>query len=210
MRSLKLPREFYNRDAHDVAKELLGKVLVCNTPEGVVKGRIVEVEVYKGTEESMDHACHAFPMKRTNRTEVMFGEGGHAYIYLIYGMYSCLNIVCNAENIPECVLIRALEPVEGIDIMKKRRRQEKVYALCSGPGKLCQAMALTREQNGMDLCGDELYVEEMCENSGGDLKIASSKRINIDYAKEAMDFLWRYTIEGNPYLSIKESSRRSN
>ena len=71
-------------------------------------------------------------------------------------------------------------------------------------------MALTREQNGMDLCGDELYVEEMCENSGGDLKIASSKRINIDYAKEAMDFLWRYTIEGNPYLSIKESSRRSN
>lgn len=199
---MKLERDFYNRDAHIVAKELLGKILVRKTKEGEVKGRIVEVEVYKGTEDSMDYACHGFPMKRTGRTEVMFGEAGHAYIYLIYGMYSCLNIICNEEHVPECVLIRALEPVKGLEIMEKRRKQEKPYALCSGPGKLCQAFALTREENGLDICGDELYVE--CEEVSTDFEIVASKRINIDYAKEAKNFLWRYTIAEHPYLSVKE------
>ena len=198
---MRLNREFYNRDAHIVAKELLGKVLVRKTEEGIVKGRIVEVEVYKGTEEAMDYACHGFPMKRTSRTEIMFGEAGHAYIYLIYGMYSCLNIICNEENVPECVLIRALEPLEGIEVMQARRKQEKLYALCSGPGKLCQALALTKNENGMDLCGEELYVEE---TKIGKLQIAESKRINIDYAKEAKDFLWRYTIAQHPDLSVKK------
>ncbi len=198
----KLTRDFYNRDAHLVAKELLGKVMVRRTTEGVVKGRIVEVEVYKGTEESKDHACHAFPMKRTNRTDIMFEEAGHAYIYLIYGMYSCINIVCNEENVPECVLVRALEPIDGIELMQKRRKQEKLTALCSGPGKLCQALALTKEENGADLCGEEFYVEE--DEYHEEFEITASKRINIDYAKEAVDFLWRYTIEGSPFLSIRE------
>ena len=202
---MKVTREFYNRNAHIVAKELLGKVLVRNTADGVVKGRIVEVEVYKGTMDSMDYACHAFPMKRTGRTEIMFAEAGHAYIYLIYGMYSCINIVCNEEDVPECVLIRALEPVDGIELMQKRRKQEKLYALCSGPGKLCQALALTREQNGLDMCGEEFYVEADTEYS--DFKIAAGKRINIDYAKEAVDFPWRYTIAGHPFLSIKEKTK---
>ena len=201
---MKLNRDFYNRDAQIVAKELLGKLLVRETPDGVVKGRIVEVEVYKGTPDSMDYACHAFPVKRTNRTEIMFGEAGHAYIYLIYGMYSCLNLVCNAENVPECVLIRALEPVEGLDLMRARRRQEKRYALCSGPGKLCQALSLTKRENGLDLCGRELYVET--EEIQTDFDIASSKRINIDYAGEAKEFPWRYTLEGHPFLSIKEKN----
>ncbi len=201
---MKSNRDFYNRDAQIVAKELLGKLLVRETPDGVVKGRIVEVEVYKGTPDSMDYACHAFPMKRTNRTEIMFGEAGHAYIYLIYGMYSCLNLVCNAENVPECVLIRALEPVEGLDLMRARRRQEKRYALCSGPGKLCQALSLTRRENGLDLCGRELYVET--EEIQTDFAIAASKRINIDYAGEAKEFPWRYTLEGHPFLSIKEKN----
>lgn len=204
---MKLQREFYNRDAHEVAKELLGKVLVRETKEGIVKGRIVEVEVYKGTEESMDYACHGFPMKRTGRTEIMFGEAGHAYIYLIYGMYSCLNIICNGKNVPECVLIRALEPVEGLSLMQKRRGQEKAYALCSGPGKLCQALALTAKDNGMDVCGEDLFIESDAGNVDG-LDIAISKRINIDYAKEAKDFLWRYTISGHPFLSIKEKNRK--
>lgn len=198
----KLPREFYNRDAHVVAEELLGKVVVRKTVDGVVKGRIVEVEVYKGTEDSMDYACHAFPMKCTNRTEIMFGEAGHAYIYLIYGMYCCINIVCNEKEVPECVLIRALEPVDGVELMQKRRKQEKMTALCSGPGKLCQALSLTREDNGMDLCGEAFYVEEM--EAYEDFEVATSKRINIDYAKEAVDFLWRYTIKGNAFLSVKE------
>ena len=202
---MKLTRAFYNRDAHIVAKELLGKVLVRNTTEGVVKGRIVEVEVYKGTEDSMDYACHAFPMKRTGRTEIMFGEAGYAYIYLIYGMYSCINIVCNEENVPECVLIRALEPIEGIELMQKRRKQEKLYALCSGPGKLCQALALTREQNGLDLCGEEFYVED--DTGYSDFKIAAGKRINIDYAKESVDFPWRYIIDGHLFLSVKEKKQ---
>lgn len=210
---MKLARAFFDRDAHIVAKELLGKLLVRETEDGTVKGRIVEVEVYSGTPESMDYACHAFPMKRTARTEVMFGEAGHAYVYLIYGMYSCLNLVCNHENVPECVLIRALEPVEGLDLMRVRRRQEKVAALCSGPGKLCQALSLTRLDNGLDLYGDALYVEsdEAYEDIEGNdnpeemtAKIAKSKRINIDYAKEAKDFLWRYTLKGNRYLSLKE------
>lgn len=200
----KLTRDFYNRDAQIVAKELLGKVMVRKTSEGVVKGRIVEVEVYKGTEESMDYACHAFPMKRTGRTEIMFGEAGHAYIYLIYGMYSCINIVCNEENVPECVLIRALEPVDGIELIRKRRKQEKLTALCSGPGKLCQALALTREENGLDMCGEVFFVEESEKFS--DFEMIESKRINIDYAKEAVDFLWRYTIKGNLFLSVKEKN----
>lgn len=200
----KLPREFYNRDAHAVARDLLGKVMVRKTSEGVVKGRIMEVEVYKGTEESMDHACHAFPMKRTNRTEMMFGEAGHAYIYLIYGMYCCINIVCNEENVPECVLIRALEPMDGVELMRERRKQEKMTALCSGPGKLCQALALTREENGMDLCGEEFYVEE--DEGHEDFEITASKRINIDYAKEAVDFTWRYTIKGSTFLSVKDKN----
>jgi len=211
---MKLARAFFDRDAHIVAQELLGKLLVRETEEGTVKGRIVEVEVYSGTPESMDYACHAFPMKRTARTEVMFGEAGHAYVYLIYGMYSCLNLVCNHKNVPECVLIRALEPVEGLNLMRARRRQEKMSALCSGPGKLCQALSLTRLDNGLDLCGDKLYVEsdEEDEDIQGSVKpgqmgpqIAASKRINIDYAKNAKDFLWRYTLKGSKYLSVKES-----
>ena len=117
----KLPREFYNRDAHVVAEELLGKVVVRKTVDGVVKGRIVEVEVYKGTEDSMDYACHAFPMKCTNRTEIMFGEAGHAYIYLIYGMYCCINIVCNEkEGEDDCVVQRTGETVSGVIVNKRR------------------------------------------------------------------------------------------
>ncbi len=214
---MKLTRDFYNRDAHAVAKDLLGKLLVRKTTEGTVKGRIVEVEVYKGTVDSGDLACHAFPMKRTSRTEILFGEAGHAYIYLIYGMYSCLNLVCNEVDVPECVLIRALEPVEGLELMQVRRKQQKSYALCSGPGKLCQALALTRLENALDLCGEELYVEEDAENirsntSKNDAEYTSAdkyfltadKRINIDYAGEAKDFLWRYTIAGHPFLSVKE------
>lgn len=199
---MKLTQEFYNRDAHVVAKELLGKILVRRTPEGIVKGRIVEVEVYKGTEDSMDLACHAYPMKRTSRTEVLFGEAGHAYIYLIYGMYSCLNLVCNQTEVPECVLIRALEPVEGIGIMQARRKQQKLYALCSGPGKLCQALALSKAESGLSLCGEKLYVET--DNQNRSVAISESKRINIDYAGDAKDLLWRYTITGHPYLSVKE------
>lgn len=193
----KLPREFYNRDGLIVAKELLGKLLVRRTEEGVTKGRIVEVEAYMGAE---DKAAHSYGNLRSQRTRIQYGEGGFAYIYLIYGMYNCLNIVANQKEIPHVALIRALEPVEGLELMQKRRNTDKLKLLCNGPGKLCQAMGITRELYGEDLCGNALYLEEAKPLSAKD--IVKSKRINIDYAEEARDYLWRFTIRDDPFVSV--------
>ena len=148
-----------------------------------------------------DPAAHSYSGKPTGRTQVIFGDAGHAYVYLIYGMYYCMNIVNNDINIPEAVLIRALEPLEGIDIMKKRRIGRKLVDFCNGPGKLCSAMGITKEHNGMDLTGDQLYLERP-ENKEL-FTIERSKRINIDYAKEAKDYLWRFTIADSPFLSLR-------
>lgn len=194
----KLDRSFYNRNVLTVAEEILGKILVHKMPEGIVKGRIVEVEAYDG---SMDKAAHAYPNLLTDRTRIQFGEGGYAYVYLIYGMYHCMNIVTGNVDEPQVLLLRALEPVEGIELMEKRRKTTKLKNLCSGPGKLCQAMGITGEDYGKDLCGNEIYLEDapalLAEN------ILRSKRINIDYAEEAKEFLWRYTIKDNPFVSCK-------
>lgn len=193
---LPLPRPFYLRDANTVAPELLGKLLVHRSPEGVTAGIIVEVESYIG---SRDKGAHSYPNKRTPRTAVQFGQGGYAYIYTIYGLHTCFNIVTNDAEKPEVVLIRALEPVTGIDLMQQRRHTDKRDALCSGPGKLCQAMAITKSLYGCDLCGTELYLEpfQMLEAN----RIMVSPRINIDYAEECAAYLWRYFIAGNPYVS---------
>ena len=194
----KLDRSFYNRNVLTVAEEILGKILVHKTPEGIVKGKIVEVEAYDG---SMDKAAHAYPNLLTDRTRIQFGEGGYAYVYLIYGMYHCMNIVTGNVDEPQVLLLRALEPVEGIELMEKRRKTTKMKNLCSGPGKLCQAMGITGEDYGKDLCGNEIYLEDapalLAEN------ILRSKRINIDYAEEAKEFLWRYTIKDDPFVSCK-------
>ena len=194
----KLDRSFYNRNVLTVAEEILGKILVHKMPEGIVKGRIVEVEAYDG---SMDKAAHAYPNLLTDRTRIQFGEGGYAYVYLIYGMYHCMNIVTGNVGEPQVLLLRALEPVEGIELMEKRRKTTKMKNLCSGPGKLCQAMGITGEDYGKDLCGNEMYLEDapalLAEN------ILRSKRINIDYAEEAKEFLWRYTIKDDPFVSCK-------
>lgn len=195
----KLKREFYERETLDVARELLGKYLVHNTIAGRTIGKIVEVEAYIG---AIDLACHAYNGKYTNRTKVMFGEGGHAYVYLIYGVYYCMNIVTNQEHYPEAVLIRALEPIEGIELMENRRKTDKVLNLCSGPGKLCMAMEITKLQNGMDLCDDTMYLLE-----GEEIPsecILTTPRINIDYAKEAQEFPWRFIIKDNPYVSKRK------
>lgn len=194
----KLDRSFYNRNVLTVAEEILGKILVHKTPEGMTKGRIVEVEAYDGT---MDKAAHAYPNLLTDRTRIQFGEGGYTYVYLIYGMYHCMNIVTGNVDEPQVLLLRALEPVEGIELMEKRRKTTKHKNLCSGPGKLCQAMGITGEDYGKDLCGNEIYLEDapalLAEN------ILRSKRINIDYAEEAKEFLWRYTIKDDPFVSCK-------
>ena len=200
----KLPRQFYERNTLQVARELLGKRMVHHAPEGESSGKIVEVEAYIAPE---DKASHAYGGLRSSRTEIQYGPGGYAYVYLIYGMYHCFNVVTNKAGCPEVVLIRALEPVEGIELMQKRRRGRtgsseadgrKIASLCKGPGRLCQAMAITREHNGIDLCGATLYLED---EGPQNFQIETSPRINIDYAAEYRFKPWRFFIAGNPYIS---------
>lgn len=197
---MKINREFYQRTALEVGKDLLGLILVHETKEGITKGRIVETEAYMGV---VDKASHSYGNRKSVRTQIQYKEGGFAYIYLIYGMYSCMNVVCNKEDIPEAVLIRGLEPIEGIELMKKRRNTERILNLCSGPGKLCEAMGITREQYGMDLCGSRLYIEkgDFIRDKDEETQIEQSKRINIDYAEEAKDYEWRFTIKNNKFIS---------
>lgn len=195
---MKLPREFYRQDGISLAKALLGKVLVHHTAEGVTKGIIVETESYMGV---IDAAAHSYKGKKDGRCNIQYNEGGYAYIYMIYGMYYCMNIVANEKDVPEVVLLRALEPLEGLSLMEQRRKTSKRKALLSGPGKLCQAMGIGKDNYGTDLCEDKLYVEDLSEAI--DFEIEVSKRINIDYAGEARDYLWRFTIKDNPYVSVK-------
>ena len=187
----KFTREFYLRDAVSLAHALLGKILV----HGMTSGIIVETEAYVGPE---DKAAHTYSNKRTSRTEIVFGEGGYAYVYLVYGMYHCFNVTANVSGKPECVLVRALEPLDGLDLMKSRRNTNSLKNLCSGPGKLCAALRITRELYGEDLCGDRLYI---MDNDYPDMKITASSRIGIDYAEEYKDYLWRFCITDNEYVS---------
>ncbi|MCI8428572.1 MAG: DNA-3-methyladenine glycosylase [Lachnospira sp.] len=192
----KVSRDFYNRNTLVIAEEILGKTLVHVTKEGVTKGKIVEVEAYMGPK---DKAAHSYKGVRSGRTKIQYGEGGYAYIYLIYGMYICMNVVTNLKDVPEVLLIRALEPVEGIELMKKRRKNTSIKNLCNGPGKLSQAMGITKDSYGEDLCGDTLYLEDATRIKPEE--IVKTKRINIDYAEEAKDYLWRFLVKGNPYIS---------
>lgn len=192
----KLNREFYQRNANVVGMDLLGLILVHESEEGIVKGRIVEVEAYMGKE---DKAAHSYRDNPKGRTRIQYGEGGYAYIYMIYGMHFCMNVVANQKDIPEAILIRGIEPMEGIDIMKKRRGIDNLKNLCNGPGKLCAAFDINNSNYGMDLCGDTLYIEK--PEVEEEFEIQVSKRINIDYAEEASDYLYRYTIKNNQYTS---------
>lgn len=195
---MKIPRDFYQRTAIEVAQDTLGLILVHDTKEGITKGKIVEVEAYMGPQ---DAASHSFKNIKTSRTNIQYGKGGYAYIYLIYGMYYCFNIVTNIKEIPEVVLVRALEPIEGIALMEHRRKTANLKNLCSGPGKLCGALGIDKTNYGMDLCGEQLYLETPVRQEA--FEIVASKRINIDYAGEAKDYLWRYTIKDNKYISQK-------
>ncbi len=191
-----LPRGFYLREATEVAPALLGKLLVRRTGAGVSAGVIVETEAYIG---SRDKGAHSYPNKRTERTEVQFGPGGYAYVYTIYGMHTCFNVVVNVPQEPEVVLVRALRPVEGLELMAKRRGTTDPAELCSGPAKLCQAMDITRAQYGCDLLGGELYIRDF--EPVPPQEILVSPRINIDYAQECRDYPWRYFIKGEPWVS---------
>ena len=191
---MKLPRSFYQQSTVDVAKQLLGKYLVRKHPDGDCIGRIVETEAYIGPQ---DLACHA-AKGRTKRTDVMFGPAGHAYVYFVYGMYNMLNLVTEAKDYPAAVLIRAVEPFSGVELMKQRRRNETLGNLASGPGKLCQAFAIDRSLNGADLCGKILYVEDRGEPAP---KFYTTPRIGVEYAGAWKDKPFRFLVRGNEFVS---------
>ncbi len=203
---MKLKREFYARPTLDVAKDLLGKNLVHYFNEKRLVGKIVEVEAYIG---SIDKAAHSYNNRITKRTKTMFGPPGHAYVYLIYGMYNCINTVTQKKGEGTGVLIRAVEPVENIETMALNRydmpatdlKDKEILNLTSGPGKLCMAMGITRKNNGMDLCGDTLWIEKPEKNK--EPEIVTTTRVNIDYAEEAVHFPWRFYIKDNPFISRK-------
>lgn len=202
---MKIQREFFRREALEVAKDLLGKNLIVETDQGQMKVRLVEVEAYTGED---DKACHTYGGRRTARTEVMYKEGGCLYVYLIYGMYNMLNIVTGREGSGQAVLIRAGEPLDGLDLMAKNRFN-KTYKdlnsyqkknLINGPGKLAQALGIDRTHNSMYLLGEKIYLED---DGYMNFEIGRSKRIGIDYAEEARDYLYRFYIKGSKYLSVK-------
>lgn len=210
-RNNRLPREFFTRDGITVAKELLGKILVHETELGMIRGIITEVESYMGEE---DKGSHTYGGKRTERTEPMYHAGGTSYVYLIYGMYSCMNIACMTEGIPQAVLLRSVVPADAESEERMRelrlrpmnlRQQKKGKALYSqenlpvsivkhladGPGKMCIAMDISRADNDVDMIkSDSFYVTEGIEVTAEQIK--AGKRIGIDYAQEAADYLWRF------------------
>lgn len=198
----KLEREFYTSDVNITAHDLIGKILVHDTPEGLASGIIVETEAYRGPD---DKAAHTYNNKRTPRTEIQFREGGFAYVYMIYGMHYCFNVTVNEAAKPEAVLIRALEPLDGLDLMKRRRNTQNVINLCNGPGKLCSAMGINMQSYGQDLCGERLYILD----DGIALNVKTSPRVNIDYAEEYINLQWRYYACDNIYVSRFYRNKRS-
>lgn len=196
--SKKLDQNFYlNTDVVQVAKDLLGKIIYTRINGDCVAGKIVETEAYSYREK----ACHAYNYRKTTRTRTLYMEGGHAYVYLIYGIYELFNIVTNITDVPEAVLIRAVEPVEGWEVMRDRRKVEDKN-LTSGPGKLSLAMGIDRNLNGLSLMSDKIWLEEDNFQPIKD-KIVETTRIGVDYAGEDALLPWRFYIKNNPFVSKK-------
>jgi len=179
----KIPRSFYDRDTIEVARDLLGKHLVHEAGGHRKVGRIVEVEAYLGEHDLAAHSSKG----RTERTKVMFGPPGHAYVYLIYGMHCCMNVVTQGEGHASAVLLRALEPVEGLE------------GRTQGPGLLCKAMGIDRSLNAVDLTGSTLYVANPREEPP--IAIVKRPRVGVDYAGHWARRLLRFYVKGNPYIS---------
>ena len=193
----KLPMNAYQTDGITLARRLLGCRLIHRTPEGLCGGIIVETEAYLGL---LDDAAHSYRGNPGGRVNIQYGPGGFSYIYLIYGMHSCMNVVANGEGIPEAVLIRALEPDTGLEAMRLRRPKARSDRdLCSGPGKLCAALAITRAQYGLDLTGDTLWIEDRAAEP----PITASPRIGVEYARECGDKPWRFSVTDSPWVSVK-------
>ena len=192
----RMPRSFYLQPALKVAKELLGLFLVKRIGRGKLIGRIVEVEAYLG---SKDPASHAYRGK-TARNEVMFRKGGHLYVYFTYGMHFCSNVVVEREGIGHAVLLRAVQPIAGIERMKHNRRlqhDDDLTRLCGGPARLCQAFGIARRENGTDLCGNSIWIA--CDRDERKRPRPSrSTRVGINVATHHR---WRYFLRGSPFVS---------
>lgn len=200
----RLTHAFFDRDTVAAAQALLGKYLVRHLDGQLLAGRITETEAYVGR---CDKACHAYNYRRTPRTETLFMGPGHAYIYLIYGMYHCLNFVTEPEGEPAAVLLRGLEPAAGAETMQRLRFGEapmngyRRKNFLNGPGKVCKALALTTAQNRLDLEGNTLFLcDSLADIEEKDLPavpehICAGPRIGVDYAEEAKDFPWRFWLE---------------
>lgn len=197
-----LDRSFYRRPVLLVARDCIGKVMVHDSPEGLTAGRIVETEAYRGPS---DLAAHSAGGRRTLRTEVMFGPAGMVYMFLLYGMHWAFNVVAGEEGEPHAVLVRALEPIVGLELMSKRRGLAPGRVeLTNGPGKLCAALGLDRSAYGKDLCGSELYFAD--GERGRRAPIGRSPRINVDYAGAWAQKRWRFYERGNRYVSVSPRS----
>ncbi len=194
--SKKFSKRFYSKDALKVAKKLLGSYLFTEINGKLAGGKIVETEAYCGED---DKASHAYDGKRTKRTETMYGPPGFSYIYLVYGLHHQFNAVVSKKEDPQAVLVRGLEPIEGIDTMKKRRGFDDKIILTNGPGKLCQALGITRDHNKANLSGNNIWIEK-----GEKVKsknIVKAKRIGIDYAEDHANLPYRFYIKDNDFVS---------
>lgn len=197
-----LDRNFFREDTLVVAKKLLGKVLVRKIDKFELRARIVETEAYLGIN---DRACHTFNDNKTDRNKIMYMDGGTVYVYQTYGIHFLLNIISSKKEVPEGVLIRAVEPLDNFDIFSMNRFNKKFENLSAyqrknltnGPAKLTKALKIDKSFNGRDIFSDKLYID--CAKE--DFEIVESKRIGIDYAKEARDYLYRFYIKNNPYVS---------
>lgn len=187
-----------------VARDVIGKVLVHSSAEGLVAGRIVEAEAYRGPE---DRAAHSYGGRRTPRTEAMFGPPGHAYVFFVYGMHWHLNLVTTREGAPHAVLLRAARPLLGQEMMAARRGVPADHvSLCNGPGKLCQAFGIDRRHYGVDLTQGALFLSN---GDGPRPKLGRSARIGVDYAESWAERPWRFFELGSPWVSRARPSRAS-
>ncbi|WP_443939179.1 DNA-3-methyladenine glycosylase [Pedobacter sp. MW01-1-1] len=196
---MKLSKEYYlHQDVVFLAKDLLGKVLCTQINQELTVGIIVETEAYFGVE---DKASHAFGGRRSQRTKVMYAEGGVSYVYLIYGLHSLFNIVVSAKDVPNAVLIRAVEPIEGLDVIERRRNMKITNkAISSGPGSAAKALGINRDVNGVQLTGDAVWLEDRGIYFT-DEQIGVASRVGIAYAQEHALLPLRFFVKGNKYVS---------
>jgi DNA-3-methyladenine glycosylase len=198
-----LPREFYARPVLTVAREVIGKLLVHDTPQGLLVGRIVEAEAYRGPE---DRAAHSWGGRRTERTEAMFGPPGFAYVFFVYGMHWHVNLVTTKAGAPHAVLLRAVEPLMGVRLMAQRRGlAETDVNLTNGPGKLCQAFGIDKRHYNADLTTGRLFLSEGSRPA----KLVRSARVGVDYAGSWAEKPWRFSEQGNRWVSRARPSRRA-